>query len=117
MSLLSATDLAIQARKIAHDLCGKMQALNTGNGNRHELVNDCKSLQVRVSQIVDELERSLVHEDETVAVTFFPFRQQGDTVTEPQIRESGSSYRIGNSPAEQSRGTMMLPSTPPEESA
>ena len=114
MSLLSATDLAIQARKIAHELCGKMQTLNSGSGNRQELVNTCKSLQVRVSQVVDELERALVHEDETVAVTFFPFRQ-GETESEAKVRETGSGYKTGDSPAEQSRGTMMLPSTPPEE--
>jgi hypothetical protein len=108
MSLLRATDKAIEARKLLHVMEQEINQLNLKEEKQTELLELYWRIWDLVSTAVEELEHSLVPENQSIAVTFLPRKKTDESI----VAESAPGYRVprrGGDP----RGTLFLPSVPP----
>jgi hypothetical protein len=112
MSLLRATDRAIKARQAVYEMCQQIKSCEQGTSAPAGILKSCQQLTDLVGQIVSDLESTLVPDGETVAVTFFPFRQDEGERADIRVREPGVGYKTDSDPKDSPTSTMVLPSHP-----
>lgn len=106
MSLLRAIDEAIEVRTLLHRLGEQLEALDTADEVKRELLELYYPAWDSLSRVIEEVEAAIVPSGLKVAVTFVPAAGKEGTVGEEE-----AGYRIprhGGDP----RGTMILPSEP-----
>ncbi|GBE30077.1 MAG TPA: hypothetical protein ENH10_09770 [Bacteroidetes bacterium] len=114
MSLLHAADHAQKARVLADSTYEVLRKIKAPEHVRQELIESCEYFRGHLNRIVEELEHALVREDETVAVTFFPFNRSDIRGSSARVAEAQTVYRTGNEIPVRTSGTMMLPFSPPD---
>jgi len=110
MGFLRAVDEAIEARRLLHVMENSINELALKEKESAALLELYWRIWDLVSNVVRQLEQALISEGQSVAVTFLP----GEEKEASQLAESSPGYRVPRRGGD-SRGTLLLPSLPPDE--
>lgn len=108
MSLLRAIDETIEVRKLIHKLGEELEKLDIAENTRADLLEGYYQAWDMINSAVAHLEESVVPSGLKVAISFMPDLDRAGAVAEEV--QHYSLPRRGGDP----RGTLMLPSDPPE---
>ncbi|MFH0882111.1 MAG: hypothetical protein V2A56_03925 [bacterium] len=109
MSLLRAADEAIEARKLLHIMEQEINHLKLKEEDQTAFLELYWRIWDLVAGVVDELEHSLVPENQAIAVTFLPREKTDESI----VAEAAPGYRVPRRGGD-ARGTLFLPSVSPD---